>query len=159
MPIGAINWNNSTKSLVLRGAGPRRGSSQYFSCRLDGSDLYIDDSPTVDESTRPWGKTGINEIKQTRLTGNAATKRQQAVDLFQLHVFDTVLPLVDFASDDPDKTIDPGRFPVEFWGNLLGKQAAPFDHYVARANILVDFDEVDFNNGILTATIKKAKVA
>lgn len=166
MPIGAINWNPATTSLVLRGAGPRRGSSQFFSFRIDGNDILIDDSPIVDTKAgetdptkKTWDTTAVNELSVIRMTGNADNKRQQAVDMFQLHVFDVVIPLSTLASDDPDKTIDPGRFPAEFWGNLLGKQSAPFDHYVARENILVDFDKADFDNGILTAHIKKAKVA
>jgi len=166
MPIGAINWNPSTTSLVLRGAGPLRGSSQYFSFRIDGSDILIDDSPTVDDkrdepdpTKKTWDTTQVNELNVLRMTGNKDNKRRQAVEMFQLHVFDVVKPLADLASDDPDKTTDPGRFPAEFWGNLLGKQSAPFDHYVARSCILVDFDKTDFDNGILTASIKLAKVA
>lgn len=165
MPIGAINWNGPEKILCLRGAGPLRGSSQFFSIRLDGNTIFIDDSPTIDTkegetdpNLKTWDTSPINELQAVKMTGNADTKRQQAVDIVQLKVFDVVTPLADLASDDPDKTIDPGRFPVEFWGNLLGKQAAPFDHYVARSVILVDFDKADFDNGILTASIRRAKV-
>ncbi len=165
MPIGEANWNDSEKILCLRGSGSKRGSSNYFSIRIDGNIIFIDDSPVVDEkrdepdpTKKTWGTTPVNELQAVKMTGNANTKRQQAVDMVQLRVFDFVIPLADLASDDPDKTIDPDRFPIEFWGNLLGKQSAPFDHYISRAIILVDFDKTDFDNGKLTPTFKKARI-
>ncbi len=162
MPIGAINFNPSTKTLCLRGAGPIRGSSEFFSCRLDGNDIYFDDSPIVDDKRDEpdptkwtWDTTAVNESKADTLTGNNAKKKARAEALFQKNVFDTIIPLASLSIDDPDKTIDPDS-PREFWGDVDGLQQAPFEHYVSRANILVEFNEADFANGILTATTRRA---
>jgi len=165
MPIGGSNWNKTTKTLCLRGCGPKRGTSEYFSCRLDGDNIFFDDSPTVDDkrdesdrTKRDWTITAVNETRADTLTGDLGKKKAAAEALFQKNVFDTIIPLSIFADDDPDKTTDPNRFPVEFWGDENGIQQAPFDHYVSRANILVEFMADDFANGILKARIRKAKV-
>lgn len=161
MPIGAINWNNTTKSLVLRGAGPLRGSSQYFSCRLDGSDIYIDDSPVVDDkrdetdsTKKTWDTTAVNEIKVVTVKGTRDAKRATAVAAFQRYVFDTIVFLADLALDDADHIADPDSNNM-FWCDEDGVKNPSGLWVNSRANILVDFVADDFDNGILTASIRK----
>lgn len=154
MPIGAINWNSATKTLCLRGAGPIRGSSSYFAFRKVANDIFVDDSPTVDESTRPWTVTLTNEINIGKLTGNPAAKKAQLIQWFNQYVFQTIIPLADLPADDPDKTIDPDS-PTQFWGDENGIKQAPFDHYVSQANVLVDFDDTALASEELVATIRK----
>lgn len=158
MPIGAINFNPSTQTLCLRGTGPLRGSSPYFSFRRQGVKVFVDDSPIVDESTRPWGVTAVNEIQVGSLTGNLSDqeKHDLMVSWGQRYLFDVISPLADLGEDDPDKTIDPDR-PTAFWGDEDGTKNPSGLFYVRRANSLVDFDFADLLNGIMTATIEKIR--
>lgn len=155
MPIGAINWNNATKTLCLRGAGPLRGSSQYFSFRKQANDIFVDDSPIVDESTRPWGVTHVNEIDIGKLTGNTAAKHAQLIAWGQRYLFDVISLISDLGEDDPDKTIDPDRT-TAFWGDEDGTKNPGGLWYVRRSVILVDFDIADLGNDILTASLRRA---
>ena len=158
MPIGAINWNNSTKTLCLRGAGPLRGTTQYASFRKQSNNIFYDDSPICDESTRPWGVTHQNEIDIGKLTGNPAAKKAQLEAWGQQYIFDVIIPLSTLASDDPDKTVDPNAFERQFWGDEDGIQQAPFDHLIQRGTILVGFDETALGNDELLISIRVARV-
>ena len=157
MPIGAINVNTGTNTLALRGAGPKRGTSGYFSFRIQGTKVWVDDSPIVDESTRPWGITEVNEVNVGSLTGNLTDEEKKAlmVHWFQQHVFDTIILISSLPADDPDKTVDPDNSKM-FWCDEDGVKNPSGLFMNSRANILVDFDDTALLSGEFNATIRKA---
>lgn len=155
MPIGAINWNNATKTLCLRGAGPKRGSSPYFSFRKVANDIFVDDSPTVNESTRPWTVTHVNEINIGKLTGNPAAKKAKLIQWAQQYLFDTIVLLTDLAVDDADRIADPDNSQM-FWCDEDGTKNASGLYVNSRSVILVDFDETALASDELVATLRTA---
>lgn len=156
MPIGAINFNLDDQQLCLRGTGPLRGSSQYFCFRRQGTKVFVDDSPIVDESTRPWTVIEVNEIQVGSLTGNFSDqeKHDLMVHWGQRYLFDTIISLSSLSDDDPDKTIDPDT-PRSFWGNEDGTKNPSGLWMTSRGVLLVDFNMDDLANGILTASLRK----
>ncbi len=155
MPIGAINFNLQDQLLCLRGCGPKRGSSPYFCFRRQGTKVWVDDSPIVDESTDPWSVTHANEIQVGSLTGNKTDQEKHGLMVHwgQRYLFDTIISRASMSSDDPDKTIDPDSL-NSFWSDEDGTKNTSGLFMTSRANRLVDFNMADLANGILTATIR-----
>lgn len=155
MPIGAINVSLQDQLLCLRGCGPDRGATPYFSFRRQGVKVWVDDSPVVDESTDPWGVTKVNEIQVGSLTGNLSEqeKHDLMVGWGQRYLFDTIKLIAGLEVDDADRIADPDN-DFMFWCDEDGTKNPSGLWVNSRAIILVDFNINDLANGILNATIR-----
>ena len=151
MPVTALDNNPSSKVWAVNIGG------SVFTVRKSGTRLFIDDNPTVDNTTKPWGITPVNEVEVGKLTGNLsdAEKKAAVIGWVQQHVFDTITLLTDFPADDPARLADPDKGTF-FWSDADGTKNPAGDFITSRRVVLVDFDETKLTTDEFSATLRKA---
>ena len=150
MPITAINWNPSTQQLAIIHA-------RNCTINKNGNKILIDQTPTFDRSTDPWGITEGNEVQVGQLTGNLsdAEKKAAVIAWVNEYCFMFIMPLTDFPADDPYRIADPA-ISNAWWSDEHGVPDAAGTHVTEQYLQVVDFDAVALlNDDVLITTVRK----
>jgi len=152
MPVNALDWNPSTKTLSVIHA-------RNCTINKNGNKINIDQTPTFDRSTKPWGITEGNEFLAGQLTGNLSDqeKLQAVIDWVNQFCFQFIQLLADFPTDDPYRLSDPNTTHA-WWSDSDGTRNSA-GLFVTEQHIkLVTFDPVELlANDVLIATITEIR--
>lgn len=150
MPVHAIDWNPDDLTLAIIHA-------RKCTIRKAGNRIFIDQTPTFDRLTKPWGVTPGDEQQVGQLTGNLsdAEKLAQVIAWVNEFCFMFITLLTDLHPEHGDRLADPNH-PNKWWSDEHGVPDAAGTHLTVQYIELIDFDAVELlTNDVLIATIRK----
>ena len=149
MPIHANNWNPTTQRLAIIHA-------RNCTIKKTGNKILIDQTPTFDRATDPWGITEGNEIQVGQLTGNLsdAEKKAAVIAWVQEFCFDTIVPKSSLPVDEPNRISDPNSARA-FWSGDHGVPNGAGLFLTTRGIRVIDFDETALASDDLGITLER----